>query len=180
MTTSYDNATGNLTGTSSTAGSTALTYDTWGRQLTYTITPAGGTAETTTTAYNALGHVASVTTPKSSSVYTYDGTDANGTAEYRGLLTKIQTTANAQTWTATAGYDAQGQLTLEKLPGKINRTTIYDLTGELVSQEPSGVQWLARGLVSSGAGAGQRGERRPPCPLQRSVKGALDGLWALR
>jgi YD repeat-containing protein len=161
VTTSYDNATGNVTGTSSTAGSTALTYDNWGRQLTYTITPVGGTAETTTTAYNALGHVASVTTPKSSSVYTYDGTDANGTAEYRGLLTKIQTTANAQTWTATAGYDAQGQLTLEKLPGKINRTTMYDLTGELVSQEYAGVTaespstpvpWVAWSVRANAAG----------------------------
>ncbi|QNP56488.1 DNRLRE domain-containing protein [Tessaracoccus defluvii] len=138
VTTSYDTYS-RVTGTSSAAGSTAMTYDTWGRELTYTIT-TGGVAETTTTEYNQLGDVAKVTTPKSVTVNTYDGTDAGGNAEYRGLLTKVVTTVGGFTSTATAGYDAQGNLTLEKLPGNIERRSDYDLTGELISQSYWGPQ----------------------------------------
>ncbi len=158
VTTSYDNL-GQITATTSSAGSTAMTYDTWGRQLTYTITPAsGGTPETTTTVYNALGDVAKVVTPKSTTINTYDGTDANGNTEHRGLLTKTETTVGAFTTTAQAAYDAHGQLVLEILPAGIQRETSYDLTGELVDQQykgpgPDGLtEWFAWSIIANASG----------------------------
>ena len=41
-------------------------------------------------------------------------------------------------WSAAAAYDAQGGLLVEKLPGKIERHHLYDLTGELISQHYDG------------------------------------------
>ena len=59
------------------------------------MTPGGGqppipaSGETTTTSYNSLGQVDSVTDPKGPTSYTYDGTDANGVVEHRGLVTAV-------------------------------------------------------------------------------------------
>ncbi|GAB2478635.1 hypothetical protein GCM10027030_11100 [Luteococcus sediminum] len=137
VTTSYDSV-GQVTGTTSTAGSTAMTYDTWGRQLTYTNTPAGQPADTATTTYDELGQVVKVTDNNGSQTFTYDGTDANGKAETRGLVTKTEATSGGITHSATAAYDAQGAATLEKLPGGIIRRHTYDPAGELVDLTYSG------------------------------------------
>ena len=159
VTTSYD-AQGRVIATTSPAGSTAMTYDTWGRQLTYTTASPTGGESSTTTAYNPLGEVASITTPKASTTYTYDGIDANGNREYRGLLTKTVTTVGTFTVSAQAAFDAQGALTLEKLPAGIQRRSHYDLTGELVTQEywgpadgsPDPVEWLAWTTTANASG----------------------------
>lgn len=116
VTTSYDTI-GQVTGTTSTAGSTAMTYDTWGRQLTYTNTPTGQPADTATTTYDELGQVTKVTDNNGSQTFTYDGTDANGKAETRGLVTKTEATSGGVTHSATAAYDAQGAAT----PGEAAR-----------------------------------------------------------
>ncbi|WP_245995510.1 hypothetical protein [Luteococcus japonicus] len=137
VTTSYD-ANGQVTGTTSTAGSTAMTYDTWGRQLTYTNTPAGQPADTATTTYDALGQVTKVADNNGSQSFTYDGTDANGRAETRGLVTKTEVSSGGITHSATAAYDAQGAATVEKLPGGIIRRHSYDPAGELVDLTYSG------------------------------------------
>lgn len=67
-------------------------------------------------------------------------------------------------WSAAAGHDAQGQLLVEKLPGKIERHHLYDLTGELISQHYDGAvtdsatgarsvqPWLAWSLEADAAG----------------------------
>ena len=164
VTTAYD-AYGQVTSTTSAAGTAAYTYDSWGRQLTYTITPPAGSPETTTSTYNALGDLVTVTTPKSTTTYTYDGLDANGTEEYRGLLTRTSTTpTGGQAWTASAAYDAHGAVTTEQLPGQIRRDTLFDLTGELVSQQYFGpvtdpdtsttevLPWLGWGIEADAAG----------------------------
>lgn len=160
VTTAYD-AYGQVTATSSAAGTAAYTYDAWGRQLTYTITPPEGSPETTTSTYNALGDLVSVTTPKSTTTYVYDGVDANGAEEYRGLLTGTVTTpTGGQAWTASAAYDAHGAVTREVLPGQIRRDTLYDLTGELVSQQYFGpvtgeaeiMPWLGWSIEADAAG----------------------------
>ncbi|GAA1381522.1 hypothetical protein GCM10009638_27320 [Luteococcus sanguinis] len=137
VTTSYD-AAGRVTGITSAAGSTAMTYDSWGRQLTYTSTPAGQAADTSTTSYDALGQVAKVTDNQGEARYTYDGTDANGQAETRGLVTKVEQTSGGITHSATAAYDAQGKVTVEKLPGGITRRHSWDPAGELVDLVYSG------------------------------------------
>ncbi|MFD0866207.1 DNRLRE domain-containing protein [Tessaracoccus lubricantis] len=159
VTTEYD-AYGRVIRTESTAGTSELSYDSWGRQLTYKVTPAGGVPQTTTTQYNALGDITSVTTPTSVTAYTYDGTDANGNLEYRGLLTGTVTTVAGFTTQSTAAYDAHGALIKEVLPGAIERRTDFDLTGELVSQAYWGpeagsagpVPWLGWTLTVNAAG----------------------------
>jgi RHS repeat-associated protein len=130
VTTSYDPVTGDVTGTTSTAGSTAITYDSWGRQLTYTNTPAGQPGDGSTTTYNPLGQVVSVVDNNGQTAYTYDGADANGQPETRGLITAVDVKLTGGTeYTSTGAYDHAGDLTLEKLPGKIIRRTGYDTAG---------------------------------------------------
>jgi hypothetical protein len=75
-------------GDGSTAGTITTGYDAWGRQVTYQ--PSGDAP--TTTVYN--GAVATVTEPNGTRTYTFDGSDANGKTEHRGLPTKIDVTTS--------------------------------------------------------------------------------------
>jgi RHS repeat-associated protein len=137
----YDSATG-LPSTMTTAaaggnpGGTITTgYDTWGRQITYT--PTSG--ETTTTNYDASGEVSSVVDPKGTTSYTYDGTDAAGKSEHRGLVTKISITRpGTSAVEVTGAYDNSGSLTLQKLLGGITQRTTYDTAGEPTALSYSG------------------------------------------
>lgn len=128
---SYNTATEQVTGTTSSAGDTAMTYDNWARQLTYTNTPAGQTADTSTTTYNSAGDIAAVVDNNGQTTYTYDGTDANGASEHRGMITaiKVKTTGGTE-YTSTGAYDPAGGLTVEKLPGNLIRRTTTDLAGD--------------------------------------------------
>lgn len=129
--TSYDTATGLESGTTSTAGSTAMTYDNWGRQLTYTNTPTGQTADTATTTYDPNGNIATVVDNNGQTSYTYDGTDANGNTEHRGLVTAVKVKITGGTeYTSTGAYDPAGDLTIEKLPGNLIRRATTDIAGQ--------------------------------------------------
>lgn len=91
--------------------------------------------------------------------YTYDGIDANGNQETRGLLTKTVTTMGGRTLEATGAYDAHGTLTTEKLPGGVIRRETYDLIGELVSVQYTRCNTTApllRGRISRGSGGAWR------------------------
>lgn len=118
------------------AGGTVTTgYDTWGRQISYA--PASG--ETTTTNYNANGDVASVVDPQGTTTYGYDGTDAAGKNEHRGLVTKLDVSRPGTTDAEITGaYDASGALTLQKLPGGVTQRTTYDAAGEPTGLSYSG------------------------------------------
>lgn len=178
VTTTYVEATGKIAGTSSTAGTTAFAYDAWGRETSYTTHAAGQSAETTTTLYNQLGDVTKVTTPQSVTDYTYDGVDANGQQETRGLLTKTVTTMAGRTLQATGAYDAHGALTTEKLPGGVVRRETYDLIGELVSVQYNGTTtagsdkpWIGWSLETNAAGQIER-EYTPAGAAHGSLPGA--------
>jgi len=84
----YDPDTGLVTDTKATGSSTSVsrTYDGWGREKTY----KNDQNEVTSTVYNTAGHVSSVTDPKGSTSYSYDGTDAKGKTERRGLVTELK------------------------------------------------------------------------------------------
>ncbi len=154
-----------MTGTSSDAGTTATSYDGWGRQTGYTNIPAGATADTSTTTYNALGQIVEVVDNQTTTEYSYDGTDANGNTETRGLVTGVTVSAGGSSWSASAAYDGQGQVVVEDLPGGISRTHEYDTGGELtaltyqgpgtdpVTQAPVTSQdWVGWSQASDGAG----------------------------
>lgn len=139
MSTSYDPATGEITGTSSGAGNTAVTYDSWGRQLVYTNAPAGQVADTATTTYNAIGQVVSVIDNNGQTTYAYDGADASGAAERRGLTTAVKVKlTNGTEYTASGAYDQAGVLVSENLPGRITRRLKIDVAGQPTELSYSG------------------------------------------
>jgi RHS repeat-associated protein len=121
----------------------STTYDAWGRALTTT----NDLGDITTTAYvpggqSGAGSVATLTEnpaatgqPDQVSTYTYDGTDADGKTEGRGLLTGLTITragaaGGTGSLTFAAAYDAQGKLVTQKLPGQLTQRTAYDEAGE--------------------------------------------------
>jgi RHS repeat-associated protein len=138
--TTYDLATGqptvvtakNADGT--TAGTITTGYDTWGRQTTYQ--PSG--EQVTTTVYDAAGRTKTVTDANGSTNYTYDGADAAGKTERRGLTTKVEVTTAGNTWTSTGAYDADSSMTVQKLPGGITQYNDFDNTGEPVGLRYTG------------------------------------------
>ena len=123
---------------------TTYQYDAWGRQTSIT-TDLG---DVKTTAYDTAGRVATETsTPPSGSgattqttTYTYDGSDADGKVERRGLVTKQTVTrpgtGGALTW--TAAYDAEGTLERQDMPGKITLREEHDLGGQPTQRSYSG------------------------------------------
>nr|WP_239062711.1 RHS repeat-associated core domain-containing protein [Streptomyces sp. SID13031] len=135
----YDPALGLQTKTTAkradgTTSSITTGYDGWGRKTTYQ--PDGQAATTTT--YNAAGDVATVTDDNGSTQYSYDGTDALGRIERRGLVTKVDVTVAGVTFTSTGAYDPADDLTIQKLPGGITQTTERDNVGELTGLQYSG------------------------------------------
>ena len=136
----YDPVTGKAVGVASVSDSgtetsrTVATMDKWGRVTSYT--NAGN--ETTSTTYTTTGEVASTATVHGSTTYTttyiYDGTDANGKEERRGLpvaMTVNEHGAIGTTGTYTAAYDAAGALTYQVMPGGITQTRSYDQAGRV-------------------------------------------------
>ncbi|WP_246486638.1 RHS repeat-associated core domain-containing protein [Kribbella qitaiheensis] len=138
--TTYDGATGQPTTVTAKAAdntTTAVTtgYDSWGRQISYQ--PQGDPA--TTTVYDASGQVATVTDSNGSTRYTYDGVDAAGKTEHRGMATKVEVTTAGSTWTSTGAYDADGSMTVQKLPGGITQYNEMDSAGE-----PTGLRYTGQ------------------------------------
>lgn len=123
---------------------TTYTYDQWGQQ-TKTTTDLG---DSKTTAYDPSGRVTSETsTPASGSTlpvqtttYAYDGTDANGALERRGLITKqsITRAGSGGTLVWSAGYGRDGEITRQDLPGKIVFREERDLAGVSTQRSYSG------------------------------------------
>lgn len=142
--THYDPATGlvdytgpvNKAATAITDGEKTTVYDAWGRPTTTRAeTPSAGVYDTTVRAYDAAGRIASVTDPLGTTTTTWDGTDANGVTERRGLATKVSITragagGGSGTLDFTGAYDANGTLTTQDLPGAITQTTALDAAGE--------------------------------------------------
>ena len=131
------------------AGRTATAYDLWGRATTVTTyLDQSQPEDTTTTGYDTAGRVHTVTTTPAAgsavdpqtTTYTYDGTDATGATEHRGLTTAMTITrgGTAGTLTYTAAYDTNARLVRQDLPGAIIARTSYDAGGNPTQTSYSG------------------------------------------
>jgi RHS repeat-associated protein len=107
-------------------GSVATVSDLWGRNTAY---QENGTTISTNVFDNA-GRLSSVTDPKHTVTYTYDGTDALGQDEHRGLITGMTVSGVGS---FTAAYDGTGNMVTQTMPGGITQAATYDLTGSPTS-----------------------------------------------
>ncbi|MEU4607436.1 RHS repeat-associated core domain-containing protein [Kribbella sp. NPDC023972] len=138
-TTSYNSATGlaeDVTATSADGTITTIRtrYDTWGRQISY----QSGTDTPATTSYDAAGRIAAKTDANGGTTYSYDGADALGRVERRGLPTKVEVTSAGSTWTSTAAYDGAEALVVQKLPGGITQQADLDVAGRRIGLSYTG------------------------------------------
>ncbi|MFE4875130.1 DNRLRE domain-containing protein, partial [Streptomyces sp. NPDC056682] len=119
VTVTYDDAAGQETKRTSTAGGTITkAFDQLGRQVSYTDADSG----TTLTEYDALDRPAKVTdSVPSTTTYSYD-TDVDP----RGLATSV---TDSVAGTFTGRYDADGDLTSQSLPGGYTMTDVQDPAG---------------------------------------------------
>ena len=126
-TTTYDPTTGLVTASTGNGVTEAFTYDTWGRIRTAT----DGTGNTATTAYDTAGRVKTFNDGKGTYTYTYDGTDALGKAERRGLATKIDLGyASGAADEVKGAYDRSGSLARQDLPDGYQMTWTRNVAGQ--------------------------------------------------
>lgn len=125
-TSSYSTTTG-LPETVSGRGKTeTTTYDTWGRVRTQT----DGSGNTATTVYDKNTRVATFDDGKGTYTYTYDGTDALGRTERRGVVTAVDVGyAAGAADTIRGAYDPNGALVTQVFPGGTTQTTTLDAAG---------------------------------------------------
>jgi RHS repeat-associated protein len=91
-----------------------MEYDALGRPIQYT----DADANTSKTTYDLLGRPATIYDGRATQVFHYDSTS--------GLLTTLEDPAAG---TFTAAYDAEGNITEEKLPNGLTEKTTYDEAG---------------------------------------------------
>jgi large repetitive protein len=118
------------------AGDAEVTeYDSWGQVTSYS--PADG--ETTTTTYDAAGRVSTISDPTGTRSYDYDGTDATGAAERRGVATRVTVSNPGGAAVTFAGaYNPDGTLTTQTLPGGLTQRLQVDAAGEPIGLTYSG------------------------------------------
>lgn len=125
-TTTYSTTTGLATQVSNGIQTMTTGYDEWGRLVSQT----DGAGNTATTSYDAAGRVASANDGKGTYSYSYNGTDALGKKERRGLVTSLDAGYASGSGDVFAGaYDESGALIKETMPGDVTTTWTRDLAG---------------------------------------------------
>lgn len=120
----------------------SVQYDAFGRTTSY----ADADANTSTTTYDIDSNIATFTDGKGTTTFTYDGLDASGKTERRGLPTKADVTGVGA---FTGAYNADATLVYQTYPGGLSATWRYDNAGTATSLAygKGGATWLT---VSSG------------------------------
>ncbi|MFV0633323.1 DNRLRE domain-containing protein [Demequina sp.] len=100
--------------------------DLWGRNTSYTDRDGAVTSH----GFDNAGRLHTVSDPHRTVTYTYDGTDALGREEHRGLATTM-TVSGAGAF--TAAYGVAGEMLRQQMPGGLTQVNTYSLTGEAES-----------------------------------------------
>ena len=139
-TTGYDASTGDAT--TLTDGTTTITtvYNSIGQVTSYT----DADAQASTSTYDIDGNLKTLNDGKGIYTYNYDGTDANGTAERRGLLTSLNVGISPSPTTFTAAYDADSNLAVQNYPGDLQQKISYDNADDqrVMTYAKTGIQWM--------------------------------------
>ena len=138
----YSPTTGALMSTTADGSTMATTYDSWGRRLTET----DGKGNTATTTYDTVGRTKTFDDGKGVYTYTYDGTDAAGKEEHRGLVTKVDVGLASGPDEFTIASNADGASYLTVYPNGIKASTTIDTAGAetaLRYQSDSGAELFA-------------------------------------
>lgn len=126
----YSLTTGALTSMAAAGMAQTTTYDAWGRALTQADgTLVDGLPATSTTTYDSAGRVKTLNDGKGTYTYTYDGADAAGKTERRGLVTKLKVGLASGPDEFEVASNADGNTYLTKYPNGIKATTSFDTTG---------------------------------------------------
>lgn len=112
--------------------SQTTTYDEWGRVLTQS-DGTSGPGNSASTTYDAAGRVATFNDGRGTYTYTYDGTDAAGKVERRGLVTKVDLGLAVGPSEMQLASDASGNATVTKYPNGMTAKSEFDSTGAKVS-----------------------------------------------
>jgi RHS repeat-associated protein len=124
-TTAYDAATGDATTWTASGVGISAGFNTLGQQTSYT--DADGNISSST--YTIDGQPKTRNDAKGTYTYTYDGTDAAGQVERRGLITSLNVGMGSLPSTFTAAYDNDGRMTKKTYPNGIIAATTYDDAG---------------------------------------------------
>jgi RHS repeat-associated protein len=140
FTAGYDTATGSPASLGDGTRTIVVSYDAIGRLVSYT----DADASTTQTGYDIDGRVVTVNDGKGTATYTWDGTDALGREEHRGLVTSIDTGMGAAPDVFTGAYDARGALIQQNLPNGLVTTSAFDNAGNTtrLTYAKGGSTWL--------------------------------------
>ncbi|MEO6471531.1 MAG: RHS repeat-associated core domain-containing protein [Aeromicrobium sp.] len=122
---SYTDDTGVLKSVTAGGSTMTTTYDSWGRALTQT----DGTGNTATTTYDIVGRAKTFNDGKGAYTFTYDGTDAAGKDEHRGLITKVDVGLANGPSEFNVASNADGASYLTVYPNGIKATTSFDTAG---------------------------------------------------
>ncbi|MBB6557114.1 DNRLRE domain-containing protein [Nonomuraea rubra] len=118
----YDPATGLQTRKEAGGEAVVVTYDSFGRP--WKTTDATGNLATVT--YDLDGRIATSNDGKGTTTFTYNGPDANGKAEHRGLITKVDTGGAG---VFSGAYNEAGNLTKQVYPNDIVAASNYASSG---------------------------------------------------
>ncbi|MGW2145102.1 DNRLRE domain-containing protein [Nonomuraea bangladeshensis] len=146
ITYTYDPASGLPSQTTSGGRSITQGHDAFGR-LSSTTDASGNTGTVT---YNIDGQIATTHDGKALITFAYDGADASGRTERRGLVTRIDTGAGV----FTGSYDEGGALATQVYPGGLTAANRYDSTGVRtgLSYAKGGDPWLSYAAVPDNQG----------------------------
>lgn len=127
--------------TTQTAGGVTITtdYDNLGRPTTYT----DADNNTTTTTYTIDSQPATINDGKGTYTYNYNGTDAAGRTERRGLPTSLDTGMGGAPDVFTAAYGPDGQRIRHDYPNGLVATTSHDNNGQptRLTYAKAGTDW---------------------------------------